>query len=107
MRPAAPLTSLLLLAAWLAGCQEAGETYWSKDFGNAVRHNMAVQAANPDPAPPASQGTGLEGNRAALAYGRYLRDRVEPPRDIRTTTTVGGGGGGGGGGGAAVGAGIP
>lgn len=52
-------------------------------FGEAVRHNMEVQAVNPlyteDNLSPA-----MNGQRATLKYQRYLADQVEEPRSLST-----------------------
>jgi hypothetical protein len=91
MRPAL-LTPLLLLPLGLAGCErDAGEMWGSQFFGNAVKHNIAAQVANPEPRPLTAEEQAFNGQRAALQHERYVRDQSEEPEDIRTTTTVGGG----------------
>ena len=73
----------------LAGCQQpitAGAG--AETFGDAVNRNIAAQVVNPDPEHPAGPPD-LEGNRAAIAIGRYQTDQVKQPRDFRTTTSVG------------------
>jgi hypothetical protein len=80
---AAPLA--LLVAA--AGCASEPGPH-SPDFGNAVRHNIAVQAVSdqPSPTPPDA----FDGTRAGLMVHRYKLDKVEPPQQL-TTSDVGSG----------------
>lgn len=75
----APLLTTSLLAT-LSACQTPmGEPIGQ--FGDAVRHNLALQVIDPEPlmeAPPLE----LDGARAALAIARYQQDtagRVQGP----------------------------
>ncbi|MBE0530539.1 MAG: hypothetical protein IH626_06885 [Rhodospirillales bacterium] len=61
---ASGLTGLLAMAA----CAPAEPPL--PDFGNAVRHNMAVHILNPDYEAPAAP-TPMDGARAGVAIGRY------------------------------------
>jgi hypothetical protein len=73
-----PLAMLLLAA----GCAPTTGPH-SPDFGDAVRHNIAVQAVSdqPSPVPPDA----LDGTRAGLMIHRYKLDKVEPPRELSTS----------------------
>lgn len=61
--------ALLLLATGLAGCSPPLSE--SPTFGNAVRHNIAVQSINPSPTYAANQPITHSGARQATAVGRY------------------------------------
>lgn len=97
-RKAALGAGALALVLLLAGCPRPpslgpGEA----DFGNAVRHNIEAQLANPDAAP--QQGSApYDGERAARGVVRYKTDQVKEPRSMRTTPILGTSGGGQGGG---------
>jgi type IV pilus biogenesis protein CpaD/CtpE len=58
-------------------------------FGDAVRNNINAQIANPN-APSGAPMT-AEGQRAAVAQGRYVTDRVKTPVGIDTKDNSGGG----------------
>ncbi|HEX6978893.1 MAG TPA: hypothetical protein VF342_06300 [Alphaproteobacteria bacterium] len=77
----------VLAAAALAACAESPPYLSAADesFGNAVRHNMALQVVNPDPQPDPGP-IALEGDRALIALERYRTDQVKQPRPLRTTT---------------------
>ena len=85
-----------VLVLGVSGCQhpiDAGAG--SETFGDVVHRNVAAQVIDPDPVHPAGPPE-FDGNRAALAIGRYQVDEVKQPRDFQTTTSVGiimGGGG--------------
>lgn len=68
----------------LAACGRPDLGPGAASFGNAVKQNIAVQATNPDPQPVTTPPP-MEGNRAAIAIGRYQADEVKPPRELRTS----------------------
>ena len=68
------------LAVTLAACQTPARLApeAAEDFGNAVRHNIAAQRVNPEPAAvPADPA--MDGSRAALAVSRYKADEIKRP----------------------------
>ncbi len=68
-----PVLALALLTA-CAGEQtgdSAAMRPLSPDFGNAIRHNEAVQIIDPEPATADGQAPTLDGRRAAAAMARY------------------------------------
>ena len=74
------------LAAILAACQTPPmEPESAEDFGNAVRHNIAVQTLDPEGAAIPAEPSG-DGNRAALAIGRYQTDQVKRPAGYSTSS---------------------
>ena len=70
----------------LAGCHEYSEPKMtlSESFGDAVRHNIAVQTINPEGSQEFSP-TGLEGHRAAVAIDAYQK-AAEKPLEAMTTS---------------------
>ena len=81
------MTRLLLaaLAALLLGaCQQLYPPTAAETFGEAVRRNVEVQLANPT-APVEAGPQTFDGDRAALAIGRYKADEVEEPEELGTT----------------------
>ncbi len=61
-------------------------------FGNAIRHDWAVQVVNPEGEkvgiPPV-----MDGHRAASAIDRYEKGQVYKPEEVITTGGAAGGGG--------------
>ncbi len=75
------MTLLSLLA--LGACSTSKPI--GRDFGNSVRHNMAVQTVNPEP----SRVSPLYvGDHAAKAIGKYREGNVEEPASVTTTGGV-------------------
>jgi type IV pilus biogenesis protein CpaD/CtpE len=67
--------------ASLAGCTQP-----DKGFGDAVKHNMALQVVDPDPQYKEGMAQpGASGDHAALAVERYRKDQVKQP--VTTATT--------------------
>jgi hypothetical protein len=99
MRALTPLSALVLLAA-CAGTGPDGQpapVTSEVTYGEAVRHNMAAQIVDPEPAdltlPPA------DGNRTLLMLRRYQVDKVKPPQETSINTIgIGQSGGAAGGG---------
>ena len=71
----------------LAACENPPQkprTMLSPSFGDAVRHNMAVQVVNPE----GSQDFGptpMDGDRANIAVKRYRTDTTKEVVEQRTT----------------------
>ena len=83
--------ALLLVLAASVGCVDrpTGFEIEATEFGNAVRHNIAAQAVNPEP--QAAAPDAFDATRAGLAIARYRADKVEPPRELRTSEVGGDG----------------
>lgn len=70
-------TLLVLLAAAMQGC---GSTtpHWDREFGKAVRANIAAQVLDPAAAANANPSTGIDGAAARSAHERYQRSFSKP-----------------------------
>lgn len=66
-----------------------------RDFGEAVRQDVASQIADPDAHYAGRPGPGANGIRVDAAQERYLQGKVVEPATTITQTAVSGGGGGG------------
>lgn len=72
----------VLASATLAACvgdlteDNAATRPLGLDFGNAIRHNEAVQVIDPGPAAIDEQAPALDGRRAAAAMARYQNGAV-------------------------------
>lgn len=69
----------------LGGC--AQEENLGRDFGNATRHNFAVQIIDPDPSYAREGAPALSGRRAIDALERYQAGKV---KKVKTEKTTGG-----------------
>ncbi len=72
------MTLLSLLALGACGTQKP----LGRDFGNSIRHNMAVQTVNPE---PSTVSPLYDGEHAAQAIKKYREGTVENPETITTT----------------------
>lgn len=72
------MTLLPLLALGACGTQKP----LGRDFGNSIRHNMAVQTVNPE---PSTVSPLYDGEHAARAIQKYREGTVEEPKPITTT----------------------
>jgi hypothetical protein len=80
------LPLLLLPALLLGACATDPNPFaptTAETFGEAVRHNMAVQIIDPEPEDLALPPT--DGDRTLLMTGRYKTDKVKKPEE----TTIG------------------
>ncbi len=75
------MTLLLLPALGACGMQKP----LGRDFGNSVRHNMAVQTVNPE---PSTMSPLYDGEHAAQAIKKYHEGTVEEPKAVITTGTT-------------------
>jgi type IV pilus biogenesis protein CpaD/CtpE len=57
----------------------------SPDFGNAVRHNMAVQIVNPEASTGITEAPTLDGNRANAAVTLYQTGKTKAVEAVRTS----------------------
>lgn len=82
MKPISLIASLLSLPAVLGACSNQ---QLSPDFGNAVKHNIAMQTVNPDRHPAVMDAPGYDGARTAAALERYQKGKVKPPQQLGTS----------------------
>jgi hypothetical protein len=78
------LLALLIVVA-LGGCAMDEERMESADFGDSVRHTIALQTEY-----PGSAGTGMDAQKAANVMQAYREDVAKPQaaeRDIRFRVT--------------------
>ncbi len=71
--------------AFLSGCAQPENL--GRDFGNATRHNFAVQIIDPDPSYAQEGAPALSGRRAIDALERYQAGKV---KKVKTEKTTGG-----------------
>ncbi len=84
------LLVLGLVPVALAACEPPRATL-SPSFGNAVRHNIAIQTINPNPN-ETMISPDMDGERAAEVMDRYKQGLIKPaPTFAAPTTTAGGG----------------
>jgi hypothetical protein len=76
------LPALCALAALMSGCAADDELSESADFGDSVRHTIALQTASPGAA-----GTGLDGIKAGAALREYQKD-VASPKSAEQPLTI-------------------
>ncbi len=72
------MTLLSLLALGACSTQKP----LGRDFGNSVKHNMAVQTVNPE---PSNVSPLYDGEHAAQAIKKYREGTVKEPEAIPTT----------------------
>jgi len=72
----------------LAACADT-QAPLNAGFGDAYKHNIAVQVVDPEPANAGSGAPALEGERARVAIDRYRGSKVLIPEST-TTSQVGG-----------------
>ncbi len=72
----------------LAACETEPRMTLTPDFGNSVRHNMAVHIINPPRLGKETTAVPMDGVRALGAIDRYQKHEVIEPEKI-TTTEVG------------------
>jgi hypothetical protein len=76
-----PLAVLVAAAALGTGCATDEERWETADFGDSVRHTIALQTEG-----AGYSGTGLDGQKAAAVMQAYREDVAKPKRaerDIR------------------------
>lgn len=67
------LLTLCAVAALMAGCATDEERWETADFGDSVRHTIALQTEY-----PGSAGLGLDGQKAANVMKVYREDVAKP-----------------------------
>ncbi len=69
---------LALAAAMAQGCAQQGPR-WEREFGGAVRANLAAQVLDPAAGANADPASGVDGRAARGAIERYQRSFALPP----------------------------
>jgi len=78
-------TAVVIGLAMLTACETEPRMTLSPDFGNAVRHNMAVHIINPPSLGKATTALPMDGVRALGAIDRYQKHEVIEPEEVKTT----------------------
>ncbi len=81
------ITAAVLGLAVLTACETEPRMTLSPDFGNTVRHNMAVHVINPPSLGKETTATLMDGVRALGAIDRYQKHEVIEPEKVETTAT--------------------
>ncbi len=79
------ITAVVLGSAVLTACETEPRMTLSPDFGNSVRHNMAVHIINPPSLGKETTALPMDGVRALGAIDRYQTGEVIEPEKIITT----------------------
>ncbi len=69
----------------LAACETEPRMTLTPDFGNSVRHNMAVHIINPPRLGKETTALPMDGVRALGAIDRYQKHEVIEPEEVKTT----------------------
>jgi len=83
------LIAVIGLAA--AGCESVTEPKHTlnPNFGNAVRHNMAVQIVNPEASAGITDVPNLDGDRANSVVLEYQKGKTKTVKAIKTSDVGG------------------
>lgn len=87
------LLLLVLASVFLVACvgertdDSVANRPLSLDFGNAIRHNEALQVIDPRPPAADEQAPALDGKRAAAAMARYQNGTVRRLEIERTANS--------------------
>ncbi len=79
------ITAVVIGLAVLTACETEPRMTLSPDFGNTVRHNMAVHIINPPSLGKATTALPMDGVRAQGAIDRYQKHEVIEPEEVKTT----------------------
>ena len=71
------VTVSIIFSLFLAGCDQSHQQTMSKDFGNEVRTNTALQVINPEAGQEDMPPMALDGQKAEQALERYRTDTGE------------------------------
>ena len=77
--------AVVLGLAALTACETEPRMTLSPDFGNSVRHNMAVHIINPPSLGKETKALPMDGVRALGAIDRYQKHQVIEPEEVITT----------------------
>lgn len=81
-------SSILVLAALLAGCATSATPNYDTKFGEAVRQARRAMTLNPSP-PSTASIDGMDGRAAVEAVGRY-QDAFKAPPPVVNVINIGG-----------------
>ena len=73
------------LLVTLGACETRTRQTLTPDFGDSVRHNMAVQIINPAASEQRTSVIDMDGERAAGAMDRYRKGTVTAPKAESTS----------------------
>ena len=79
------IAAVVVGLAVLTACETEPRMTLSPDFGNSVRHNMAVHIINPPSLGKATTAVPMDGVRAFGAIDRYQKHEVIEPEEVKTT----------------------
>ena len=79
------IVAVVIGSAVLAACETEPRMTLSPDFGNSVRHNMAVHIINPPSLGKETTALPMDGVRALGAIDRYQKHEVIEPKKVKTT----------------------
>ena len=79
------IAAVVIGLAVLTACETEPRMTLSPDFGNSVRHNMAVHIINPPSLGKATTAVPMDGVRALGAIDRYQKHEVIEPEEVKTT----------------------
>ncbi len=79
------IAAVVLGLAVLTACETEPRMTLSPDFGNTVRHNIAVHVINPPSLGKATTALPMDGVRALGAIDRYQKGEVIEPEKVKTT----------------------
>lgn len=80
------IAAVVLGLVVLTACETEPRMTLSPDFGNSVRHNMAVHIINPPSLGKETTVVPMDGVRAFGAIDRYQKHEVIEPEEVKTTT---------------------
>ncbi len=80
------ITAVVIGLVVLTACETEPRMTLTPDFGNSVRHNMAVHVINPPSLGKATTALPMVGGRALGAIDRYQKHEVIEPEEVETTT---------------------
>ncbi len=79
------IAAVVVGSAVLTACETEPRMTLSPDFGNSVRHNMAVHIINPPSLGKETTVVPMDGVRALGAIDRYQKHEVIEPEEVKTT----------------------
>ncbi len=79
------IAAVVVGLAVLTACETEPRMTLSPDFGNTVRHNMAVHIINPPRLGKETTAVPMDGVRAMGAIDRYQKHEVIIPEEVKTT----------------------
>ena len=77
------ITAVVIGLVVLTACETEPRMTLSPDFGNSVRHNMAVHIINPPSLGKETTVVPMDGVRALGAIDRYQKHEVIEPEEVQ------------------------